>query len=285
MLIHHLGRQVGKGALVLVGAFFAGGTVERELDRLGVEGFAVVEGDALAQLEGIGLQIGRDFPAFGQQGRYASIGIDLGQRLIDVVLGDFRNGRGRTGRGIEPWRLQRHAKHNSVFLVLRLGGGGQPQWQRGQCACGKQISTVQHPGTPWNNFLADDGFTVLGSALKRRAGGAHCCCIFNSYMAKDQEYQALAAMVFVYCTADDLPRSRKDRTLRPRLYRTWHGLRLHGLCGLQMAPPGPHLRHCTHQLLRVGVLRMLEQLRGRAALHDFALVENDHFIAQMVDDG
>jgi hypothetical protein len=66
----------GERALVLVGALFAGGALKRELDRVGIEGLAVLELDALAQLEGVGLEVGRDFPALGQQRRDAAVGVD-----------------------------------------------------------------------------------------------------------------------------------------------------------------------------------------------------------------
>jgi hypothetical protein len=59
---------------------------KRELDRVGIEGLAVLEFDALAQLEGVGLEVGRDFPALGQQRRDAAVGVDLGEGLEDVVL-------------------------------------------------------------------------------------------------------------------------------------------------------------------------------------------------------
>ena len=61
-------RHAGEGAFVLVGALLGSGTLKRKFDGLGVEGFAVLELDALAQFEGVGLEVGRDFPAFCQQG-------------------------------------------------------------------------------------------------------------------------------------------------------------------------------------------------------------------------
>jgi hypothetical protein len=61
--------RLAKVRLSLLVLFSRAGAVERELDRLGVERLAVVELHALAQLEGVGLEVGRDLPALGQQRR------------------------------------------------------------------------------------------------------------------------------------------------------------------------------------------------------------------------
>ena len=89
-------------ALVLVGAGRRRCALIGEFHRLGVERFAVLELDALAQLERIGLQVGRDFPAFGEQWRNRAVFLDLGQRLVNIVerdFGDRRGGRGGRDRG------------------------------------------------------------------------------------------------------------------------------------------------------------------------------------------
>jgi len=50
--------HAGKGALVFVGAFLGGRALKGKLDRLRIEGLAIVELDAFAQAEGVGLEVG-----------------------------------------------------------------------------------------------------------------------------------------------------------------------------------------------------------------------------------
>ena len=144
VFVHHLRGQVGKGALVFVGAFLAASTVVGELDRSGVEGLAVLELDALAQLEGVGLEVGRDFPALGQQGRDRAVGVDLGERFKNVVLHDLGNGRGRSCRGVQAWGFQGHGQHHRILAVLRQGTDGRGQRNGSQRASGKNGSAIQH---------------------------------------------------------------------------------------------------------------------------------------------
>ena len=143
MLVGDLGAQIGKGALVLVGAFVGCRAVERELDGGSVEGLAVLELHILAQAKGIGLEIGRDFPAFGQQRRDAAVGVDLGQRLKHVVEHDFGNRGSSPGCGVQSWRLQRHGQRDTVFLGLGHGRPGSEQGQAGSRA-GQQGAAIEH---------------------------------------------------------------------------------------------------------------------------------------------
>ena len=126
----HAGHA-GEGALVLVDTFLGGGALERKLDCAGVERLAVLEFDAPAQLEGIGLQVGRHFPALGQQGRDRPVAVDLGQGLEYVVERDLADrGCGASGR-VEPGgRFERHCKDHRVLLRLGLCGEGYGR-QRG----------------------------------------------------------------------------------------------------------------------------------------------------------
>ncbi|MGY4343901.1 hypothetical protein ACVWXM_000365 [Bradyrhizobium sp. GM7.3] len=105
-------------ALVLVGAGGDRVALERELHGCGVKRLAVVELDALAQLERIGLQIGRCSPALRQQGRGGAVLVDLGQGLIDVVERDLGDRGGGGVGGIEPRRFQRHRHDDAVLLAL-----------------------------------------------------------------------------------------------------------------------------------------------------------------------
>ncbi len=74
--MQHEGRRIGgfgRGdtfieRLLRVQRFGVENAVEREFRRSRIEGGAVMEADALAQMEAIGQQIGRDLPA-GRQAR------------------------------------------------------------------------------------------------------------------------------------------------------------------------------------------------------------------------
>src|SRR5262249_14731287 len=106
-------------ALVLVGARWSRGAIKRELHRGGIERLAVLEFDALAELERVGLEIIRSPPALGKQGGYGTVFVDLCQRFIDVIERNLCNPR-RSSRGwTEPGRLQRHRHDDAVFLALR----------------------------------------------------------------------------------------------------------------------------------------------------------------------
>ena len=117
-LVHGLGAEVGEDALVFVGAFLTAGPVEAELDGLRVEGLTVLELDAPVKLEGVGLEVGRDFEALRQQRRDAAIGIDPGQCLEHVVLNDFSDRGRRAGGRVQSWWFQRHAQHHGIFAPL-----------------------------------------------------------------------------------------------------------------------------------------------------------------------
>src|SRR6185312_9797159 len=100
------GLKALEQALVLVGAGRRRRAVEGELDSCRIERFAVLEFNALAKLERIGLEVGRSLPALGKQGRDRAVFLDLGQRLIDVVEGDFGDRRRGSGGRVEPGWLQ-----------------------------------------------------------------------------------------------------------------------------------------------------------------------------------
>ena len=149
VLVGHHGRHVGEGALVLVRAALAGGTVERVLHRGGVERLTVLELDAMAQVEGVGAQVGRDFPAFGQHGRDAAVGIDLDQGFEDVVLHHLGNRRSRRRRRVQAASgLQRHADVDRVLLAVgqrrKSGqGGGRYGGQGEVTAFHTQVSSIK----------------------------------------------------------------------------------------------------------------------------------------------
>ena len=137
VVIHHLGGEAGKGALVLVGALVAARAVEREFDRIGREGHAVAELHPPAQAQGVGLEVGRHLPALGQQRRHTAVGIDLGERLEDVVVNDLGNGRGGTGGRVQPRWFQRHGQHHVVLAGFGQGAPGRGKGHRGDGASGK----------------------------------------------------------------------------------------------------------------------------------------------------
>ena len=74
---------------------------KENLTCLDVERLAVLELDASLQLEGVGLGIGRDGPALGQQRRDRAVHVDLRQPLEDVVVHDLADRRRRRDRRVE----------------------------------------------------------------------------------------------------------------------------------------------------------------------------------------
>jgi hypothetical protein len=110
-VVHHLGGLVvghqRDGVGVVGGVLLVGRTIERELDGVGVEGRAVVELHALAQLEGVGQAIVRHVPGLGQarlDGVVAGVLVD--QRVVDGIGDDVAVGQDAHGR-VERRRVRR----------------------------------------------------------------------------------------------------------------------------------------------------------------------------------
>ena len=130
---HGHAGHAGESGLVLVDAFLRRRALERKLDGGRVERLAVLELHAFAQLEGIGLEVGRHLPTLGQQRREGFVGVDLGQCLENVVQSDLRDCRGCSTGRVQPRRwLQCHGQHDRVFLALGLHG----KRHTGEC-CGR----------------------------------------------------------------------------------------------------------------------------------------------------
>ena len=62
------------------------------------ERLAVVPGDALAQLEGHGLAVGRGFPALGEHADRLAVGVEIDQVLLDLAADDVDAGGGLDAR-------------------------------------------------------------------------------------------------------------------------------------------------------------------------------------------
>ena len=102
---------------------------------------AVVELDALLQLEGVAAAVGVHGPALGQQRRDRAVDVDLGQAFQHVVVHDLADRRGRRDGRIEARRLQHHGQRDAVFLALCEG---QRRGQcGGQCERGERRAAVQ----------------------------------------------------------------------------------------------------------------------------------------------
>ena len=104
---HH--RQVGAGAR-------ARGRIEDALHGgdhvVGIENAAVVELDALAQLEGPGLQVVRRGPALGEVGLHRHVRVDARQAVedemdVDVFVADRGLGRVESGSACVPSATRR----------------------------------------------------------------------------------------------------------------------------------------------------------------------------------
>jgi hypothetical protein len=134
-IIHGLDAfDPGKKRFLGVGAVLGPRAVEREDHVLGGHRAAVMEGDALAQVEGVGQPVLRDVPAFGQPRDDGPIGREARQPLEDVGVDDLVDGgRGARGR-VEIRRLQHHSD-GDVGLLRQCGAGAEDQRKR---ACPQQ---------------------------------------------------------------------------------------------------------------------------------------------------
>ena len=123
--------DAGEQALLGVERALGHRAVEGEDHVLGGEGGAVVEGDAVAQVEDPGEAVGRRLPALGEGGQDGAVGAEAGQPLEDVGVGDLVDRRGGAGGRVEDRRLELHADHD--VGALRRGGARhqhQPRRQR-----------------------------------------------------------------------------------------------------------------------------------------------------------
>ena len=107
-----------------------GGALEGEFDVLRRQRLAILEMDALAQLEGQRLGVGRHGPTLGEQRRDGEVVADLRQALEHIVVDDVADRGGRSGGRIEPRRLEGDADRDAVFR--RRVGGGRQQRGRGE---------------------------------------------------------------------------------------------------------------------------------------------------------
>ena len=109
-------EELGVGVL---GAF-GRAALEVPLGHRGVEGLAVVERDALAQLEGVDLAVGRDVPLEGQTRDVFAGPVDLDQAFENVGVDHAVDGRrGARGR-VEPRRFVRDTDGEVSALFGRL---------------------------------------------------------------------------------------------------------------------------------------------------------------------
>ncbi|MNY25823.1 hypothetical protein D3C86_1596300 [compost metagenome] len=93
-----------------------------------------MEGDALAQLECIGLAIRGNFPAFGKLRPNLAFAVDRHQTFEDILPGDLADGDGGGNGRIETGRLDGHAKRQRGFRrgIRRRYRKRQPK-RRAQC--------------------------------------------------------------------------------------------------------------------------------------------------------
>ena len=189
VFIDHLHAQVGEGALVFVGALVAAGALEGELHGSSVARRTVVEGHAAAQPEGVGLEVGRDLPALGQQGRDAAVGVDLGERLEHVVEHHFADGRGRARRRVQPGGLQHQGQRQRVFLAL--GPGAQWRKARGGSGGGQGAASQEGSAVPLHALFFLRG--LGGRRARRRAAFLHHASALQARI--EQVAQAVAQQV------------------------------------------------------------------------------------------
>ena len=175
--------------LGLVGALLVLGALEAELHGRRVEGLAVVELHALAQLEGVALAVRVHRPALGQQRRDRAVDVDLGQAFEDVVVHDLADRRGRRDGRVQPVRLEHHADRDAVLLALGQRRGRRPGHrqrraggQRNQGAAAERHLSLRGMGNAGSHARQDgpiesrlrDTHAVL---LRQRS---QCRCIANA---------------------------------------------------------------------------------------------------------
>jgi hypothetical protein len=154
LVVHHLCAEVRERSLVLVGAFFTPGPVETELDGTRVERFAILKPDALAQIECIGLEVGGNFPFLGQQRCDASVTVDFGECLENVVQRDLGDRRGRAAGRIEAWcRFERHPQNHGVLPGLRLDGKRRRRKSGAGNGSGEYGAASDHGQVPFKDGL------------------------------------------------------------------------------------------------------------------------------------
>jgi len=167
-------------------SFAAGALRTSNFDRtLALKGFAVLEFDALAQGEGVGLEIGRNFPSFWPAAaiRCRSLSI-LASASSTSYCSDFsdRRSRGATAVGSSPGGVQR--PWPSTTAVFRLGPwrpvagwpGWRPRrpWQSGASAVHHGAFSYQEVGQinvrqGWNHTTESLGSCLDGRRSRRQA--------------------------------------------------------------------------------------------------------------------
>src|SRR5581483_8717547 len=104
--------------------------VDVPLDRVGVEVGAVVELDAFAQLERDLLAVAGDLPALGEAGDDLAVGVDLHERVVDLVVGVAVDERARAHR-VEVDDVVLEHEGDRAARRSWLGGGGRRRGRRG----------------------------------------------------------------------------------------------------------------------------------------------------------
>ncbi len=93
-----------------------------------------MEGNALTQLERIGLAIRGNFPAFGKLRLHLAFAVDLHQTFEDILPGDLTDGDGRGNGWIETGRLDGHAKRQRGFR-RGLGDSNRKRQRESRAQC------------------------------------------------------------------------------------------------------------------------------------------------------
>ncbi len=116
---------------VVIGVVLVENAIEVELHRLGVQRAAVVEGHALAQLEGVDGAVVADLPAFGQRGLHLERAVLVAdQPVIDVHQDPEVVDRG-DGVRVQRLRLGDLADDQDAGWRLRVGGRKGCKRERG----------------------------------------------------------------------------------------------------------------------------------------------------------
>ena len=91
-----------------------------------------MEGDAVAQAEGVDQPVLRDIPRVRKRWADGAIGRVSGESLVNVCVDDFIDRRRRAAGGIQIWRLERHYDRDRCIRGIRGSEDCDDRESRGQ---------------------------------------------------------------------------------------------------------------------------------------------------------
>ena len=145
------------------------------------ERLAVVPGDALAQLEGHGLAVGRGFPALGEHADGLAVGIEIDEVFLDLAADDVDAGGRLNARielallgavmDVEHAALARRFLRKGPHRIDHIGRDGRRCQQRG-AAIDLKARQI-HAKSPEVILMADRSGVRLAAMLRWKENASH----------------------------------------------------------------------------------------------------------------